>query len=268
MKKKTFLLLLLGLIILSLPVIPSLGGAPQGRGVSAPREPGEIVKKCITALGGETALSRYSNFSGEGTIKRNWFREISGKFKIIRKGRKSWKRADLDLGGRPLTTIESFDGSAAWSETFGTVRDKPALNFESDLAHTAAVLLDKQAVFTTAKETEIEGRKAVGIEANVKGKKTLFYIDKENYTILAMVFKDTYFNDDRVKEEMEKRILYSDYKKFAGVLFPARTVLYEKGKKQEEYRLEKVTFNPEVAGSLFLRPEEEIDFRYYEERMY
>ncbi|MCK4764610.1 MAG: hypothetical protein KAW12_20590 [Candidatus Aminicenantes bacterium] len=235
-----------------------------------PREPGEIVKKCITTLGGEAALSQYNDFSGTGTstMKINWYREFSGKFKIIRKGRKSWTKSDLDFGSRTLAMIESFDGRTAWTDRFNTVTDKPALDFESDLRHTVTVLLDKQAVFTTAKDAEIDGRAAAGIEANVKGRKTLFFIDKEDYTILEIVFKDTYFNADRVKEEMEKRIRYSDYKKFAGVLFPTGAVIYKKGKKQIEYHLEKVTFKPTVPGSQFLRPEEEIDFRYYEEKFF
>lgn len=255
MKKKTLLFLLPGLIIVSLPLLS--------------QDAGEIARKCVQALGGEEAVRLYSDFSAAGTAKINFYREMNGKIKIIRKGKKSWTRTDLEFGpSRTFTTIEAYDGEIAWSRRRDSVIDKPALNFESDLKHTVSVLLDKQAVFSLAKETEIEGRKAVGIEADVKGRKTLFFIDKEDYTILEIVYKDTYFGDKDTKEVIEQRIRYGDYKKFANVLFPTRTVIYQKGKKQKEYFFDKVTFKSKTADSLFRRPPEKTDLRYYAERMH
>ncbi|MCK4764612.1 MAG: hypothetical protein KAW12_20600 [Candidatus Aminicenantes bacterium] len=255
MKKKTFLLLLLSLTIVSLPVFS--------------QDAGELARKCVQALGGEEAVRSYVNFSASGTAKVKSYREMNGTVKIVRQGKKSWTRTDLDFGSsRKYTIVEAYDGKIAWSQRRSSVTDKPALNYESDSGHTVLVLLGKQAVFSMARETEIGGRKAVGIEADVKGKKTLFFLDKENYTILEIVYKDTYFGDKDTKEVLEKRIRYGDYKKFGSVLFPTRNVFYEKGKKQKEYRFEEVTFKSKTADSFFRRPVKKPDLRYYAERMH
>lgn len=147
----------------------------------------------------------------------------------------------------------------------GTTVDQPSLNYESDLAHDIPLLVEKDAVFSLGKEKEIEGKKAVGIEVDYKGKKTTFYIDRENYTVLEMVYKDLYFGEKYTKEMLEQRIRYGDYKQMDGVLFPARLEIYQEGKKFAELHYDEVVFNPEVALAKFDRPDQKLDLKYREE---
>lgn len=229
----------------------------------------EIARRCVAALGGEEAIALFSDSQGEGTVTMGLFgSEVKGTFKMTRKGRSSFIKAAVDFSGRDLIYIDAFDGRNAWRNSWNTITDIPALNYLSDLDHTVSVLIDKQAVFSFTKEIEIEGKKAIGIEADVKGKKTRFFIDPKDFTILEIQHKDTYFNPDRVKEELGKRTRYSDYKKFGSVFFPTKAITFQKGKKLREYRFKKVTFKPAVSPSLFARPREEQDLRYYEESMY
>jgi hypothetical protein len=82
-----------------------------------------------------------------------------------------------------------------------------------------------------------------------------------------MVFEDTYFGENNTKELIQKRIRYDDYEEFEGVRFPTRMTFYEKGEKQQELELARISFAPEVTADQFRRPEQELDLRYSEERM-
>ena len=147
----------------------------------------------------------------------------------------------------------------------GTLVDQPALNYESDLAHTIGLLIEKNASFSISKETEIDGKKAIGIEANFKDKKTTFFIDQETYLPLEIVFEDYYFAENATRELMEKRIHFLEYKNIAGVSFPTKTAIYLKGKKLLELDFNSVTFNRPVSANIFSRPDQEMDLRYSEE---
>jgi hypothetical protein len=81
------------------------------------------------------------------------------------------------------------------------------------------------------------------------------------------VFQDLYFGENMTRETLEKRIRFSDYRPAEGGPFPMTMVLYEKGKKDMEYRYSEIRFNPEVPARLFDRPDRKLDLRYWEEKM-
>lgn len=233
------------------------------------QNPKEIVSKCVNALGGEEAIKKHLDFSAEGELKISIrMMELSGKLKMIKKERKSWIKAEITFGNNVFIMILAFDGKTAWMDRLNTIADQPSLNFESDLDHTLSLLSEKNATFSLAKETEIEGKKVVGIDADFKGKKTTFFIDRETYFPLEIVFKDLYFGESKTKEVLEKRVRYLGIKKFSGVLFPSKMVFYEKGKKKMELDFDKVVFNPKVSPDIFERPDQEPDLRYFEEMIH
>jgi len=228
--------------------------------------PGEIVKRCIDAMGGEETIKKSLDFKAEGDMKMTYgMMEFSGKIEAVMKNRKSWNKIKVTFQGTEIVAFMAFDGESGWMERMGTVADQPALNFESDLDHTPLLLLEKDAVFTAAMETEIEGKKVIGIDVDFKGKKTTFFIDREDHTILEIVYEDLYYGDNQVKKMMEKRIRYTDYKEFDGVFFHAGTVIYQEGKKFMEMHFDKIVFNPIVSPDIFKRPDQELDLRYIEE---
>jgi hypothetical protein len=256
--KKTIIIIVLSLLISTSTSVGLLAQTPK-----------EIVSKCVNALGGEEAIKKHMDFSAEGEMKISIrMMELSGKLKMIKKQRKSWIKAEVTLGNNLFIMILAFDGKTAWMDRLNTIADQPALNFESDLDHTLSLLTEKNATFSLAKETEIEGKKVVGIDADFKGKKTTFFIDRETYLPLEIVFKDLYFGESTTKEMLEKRIRYLDIKKFSGVLFPSKMVFYEKGKKKMEVGFDKVVFNPNVSPDIFARPDQEPDLRYFEEMIH
>lgn len=247
-------------IIIALVLTVSLGLQSQ--------TPGEMVKKCVETMGGAETLKKHTDYNAEGEVKVSFrMMEFSGKLNMIKKDRNSWLKATVSFRGTEVVNIQAYDGKNGWMERFGSVADQPALNFESDLDHTPLLLLEKDAVFSAVKETEIEGRKTMGIETDFKGKKTTFYIDTETWLLSEIVFKDYYFGMNQTRESVEKRIRFTDYKKFDGVLFPAVTIIYQDGQKFMEMRLNTIAFNPKVSPDLFKRPDQELDLRYREEYM-
>jgi len=232
------------------------------------QDPQEVIKKAVAAMGGEDAVARYSDYQAEGEAKYSmWGRELTGTIEIIEKGKKKRTKTELALGKSTFVMINAFDGEIAFSERQGRIIDKPALNYESDLDHTLGVLIDKGTVFSLGKQTEIDGRRATGIDAELNGKKTTFFIDDETFLVSEMVFEDTYFGENNTKELIQKRIRYENYEEFEGVRFPTRITFYEKGEKQQEFDIAEISFAPEVTAEQFRRPEQELDLRYSEERM-
>jgi hypothetical protein len=230
------------------------------------QNPKDIVKKCIAKIGGEEAIKRYFDMSGEGQLSVTYgTMKLSGKIKLTQKGRKSRVRVEINLRGTPFVVLRAYDGKVAWLEQMGNISDQPALNSESDLDHTLNLLLEKDAKLTLAKSTEIEGKKVTGVEVEFKGKKTLFYFDNETFLPMEIVFKDQYFGAQNTKEMIERRSRLANYKKINNILFPMKRVDFQKGKKLMEIDFEKVVFNPAVSADIFKRPDQPLDLRYMEE---
>lgn len=232
------------------------------------QSPADTVKKCVEALGGEAGIQKSMDYSATGMLKVTFgTMEFTGKIKTIRKGRKSWARVEIKFGGNTFVMFQAYDGKTAWMDRMNTVADQPALNNESELDHNFDLLLEKDAKFTAGKATEIEGKKVTGIDVEFKGKKTTFYIDPETNLPLEIVFTDEFFGEKSIKEMLDRRTRFMDYKKVDGVPFPMRQIMYRKGKKQAEMTLDAVSFNPKVAADLFSRPDKALDLRYGEELM-
>lgn len=238
----------------------SIGFAQQNQA------PGEVVAKCVKALGGEKGIENFSNFEAKGEAHITFgTRKITGKIKEIKKGKKHWMQMELSFGSREFKALRAFDGTNAWREMRGNIVDAPSLSYQSDADHTPALLLEKEANFKITGEKEIEGKKTIRLEVDFKGKKTTFFIDQTDYTILEILFKDLYFGQQQTKETIEKRTRYIDYKKKGDAMFPFGIVYYQKGKKSMEVKFSEVTFNPTVSSDIFTRPDQELDLRYQEE---
>jgi hypothetical protein len=228
--------------------------------------PGEVVNKCINAHGGEKGIGNFSNFKAEGEGHITFgTRRITAKIKMIQKGKKSRAQMEVSFGNSEFKFVRAFDGKTAWMDRMGTIAIQPSLDFQSDADHTPALLLEKSAGFKVMGKTEIEGKTAIQLEVDFKGKKTTFFIHQTDYTILEIVFKDLYFGRGQTKETIEKRIRYSDYRKKGNAMFPFGMVFYQKKKKFMEISFSEVTLNPTVSPGIFTRPDQELDLRYREE---
>jgi hypothetical protein len=234
----------------------------------ATEEAGALVAECVAAIGGEAAIAGYSDFRAEGEVKLTMYgREFNGKLTLIQQGSKQWQRMELMFGKTLFTSIQAYDGEQAFADRRGTVTDMPTLNFQSDIAHTFALLVALEAELSLARTTEIDGSPVIGVEISHAGKTTTFYIDQESQTVAEMVFEDYYFGENDIKELLEKRIRFSDYRVIDGVLFPTRQTFFYKGSQIMEYRFDTVVFHPQVPADRFDRPDEELDLRYGAERL-
>jgi len=232
------------------------------------QSPQDIVDQCVAALGGASAIVNYNDYQAQGKAKLTMYgRELTGSVEIIEKGRKKRLKTELVFGKDTFVIIDVYDGETAFQDRQGRIIDKPSLNYESDFDHTFGVLIDESTAFAPGKPTEIDGRKVTGVEAELDGKKTTFFIDDDWHTVSEIVFDDMYFGENNTKELIEKRIRYANYEDIEGVRFPTRMTFYEKGEKQWQIELADVSFKPEVEAELFRRPEQGLDLRYSEERM-
>jgi hypothetical protein len=229
----------------------------------------DIVNKCIAALGGREAIEKRQTFKAEGSLMIKYgAMALKGKLKMINDREKTWMQSNLKFGDREFLVIRAYDGKAAWQEMMGNVTDSPTLNNKHDAEHTILLLIDGKSTFKRGKSTEIEGRKTVGIEVTNHDKTTTFFIDTETYLPREILFKDQYFGESKQKEILEKRIRLMDYKKQQGILFPMKTVFYQKGKRGVELQYNRVQFIAEVDKSIFKRPDKKKDFSYSEEIMH
>lgn len=229
--------------------------------------PREIVGQCITTLGGEEGVRNFSNYKAAGEIDFSFgWGTFAGKATMIKKGRKSWLKAEFDFSGSVYTILRVFDGKNAWVGRRGVIADKPALNYLSNLDHTPLLLLEKDATFSLGDNAEIEGKSVIGIEVTLNNKKTTFFIDRTDHTLKEIRYSDLFFGDSRVKETLEKRIRCLDYKKIEGFMFPSRMIYYREGKKQMELHFQEIMFDPTVSPDIFARPPQELDLRYWEEK--
>lgn len=260
-KHNSITIVSLSFFVISLFLFTALPVSAQGNKAA------DIVAKTVAALGGEKAIKAFEHFEAEGSVKVTFgTREMAGTIRVVQQGPKLYKRVKMTFGSREFLIIQSYDGKVNWRDMMGTISDEPTLNNESDLDHTMNLLIRKGAVYSLGKETEIDGKKAVGVVAEYKGKKTTFFIDKQNFMVLEIVFKDLYFGRKAVKELIGKRIRYKDFKKKDGFLFPFTTLFYQKGKKKLELMFSTINFNPKVQASLFQRPDKAPDLRFRAER--
>lgn len=251
-------LLLKSLLILSVLIFSS------GLSVIA-QTPQEIVNQCINTLGGEEGIRNFTNYKAVGELEIFFgTRSFKGDVTLIKKGKKTLMKGEFTFGGSKMKVIRSFDGKSAWMERMGTISDQPALNDQSDLDHTPLLLLEKGDL-SLIEPTEIEGKKAIGIEVNLNNKKTTFFIDQTDHTIKEIRYSDLFYGHTLNKETLEKRIRCLDYKKIKGFMFPSRMIHYQKGKKQLEYNFQEIIFDPNVTPDMFERPDQELDLRTREE---
>jgi hypothetical protein len=229
--------------------------------------PREIVNQCIATLGGEGGVRNFSNYktAGELDFSFDWG-TYSGKFTMIKKGRKSYLKGEFDISGSAYPILQVFDGKNAWVGHIDDIADKPALNYLSDLDHTPLLLLEKDATFSLGENTEIEGKPVIGIEVTFNNKKTIFFIDRSDHTLKEIRYSDLFYGDSLIKVILRKRIRCLDYKKIDGFMFPSRMIYYQEGKKKMELHSQEIMFDPKVAPDIFTRPQQELDLRYLEEK--
>lgn len=228
-----------------------------------------VVKKCIDALGGEQAVKKHMDYKASGKLVFSMRgMTMPGEMETVVKHRKSWQKVKMKFGGNEFIIHRAFNGKVAWMDMRGNIMTQQPQDSESELDHAITILVEKDAKFSMAKDTEIEGKKALGIEVDFKGKKTTVYVQKDTYLPIEVVFKDYYYGFKNIKELQERRNRYMDYKEIDGVMFPTTVKIFNKGQPGGEFVFEKVEFSPTVDPEIFERPDQEFDLRYREEMMH
>jgi hypothetical protein len=224
----------------------------------------EVVSSIVKAHGGPDAIHNWFNYQADGEMIAS-AGSVQGTFSLTHKSLKEYTKNTFVYGKEKFISISAYDGHVMWSEFAGEVTDQPSLNTEVKARHTIDLLLKQDVSWSLGKNNEIDGKMVVSLEAEQKGKKTVFRIDPARNLVLEIVFKDIFITDKEVKGEQEWRLRYADYQTIDGVPFPMTVTTYVDGQAGITFRLRKVTFNPTVSDTLFQRPNKKVDLRYYEE---
>lgn len=237
-----------------------------GAGSLAGQSASETAGKALQTLGGPVALARWGNFEAEGQLI-NPNGSVLGAFQQVRLQQKQWARGIVRYGNETFTVIEAYDGQNSWTDFAGEVSDASSWNNEVKNQHGVDWLGDPEVAWKPVRESEIDGRKVLGLEGEKKGKQTTFWLDPETCQVIEISYKDIFISENEIKEVQEMRLRYGDYQTVAGAPFPMLQSTFTDGKKGMEMRYEKIVFNPSVSPAKFQRPSQKVDLRYREEQL-
>jgi hypothetical protein len=163
-----------------------------------------------------------------------------------------------EVGGRKVQVLQVFNGTRGWTSEAGVARrvGDSVVNSWKEMAHAAHVAMltpllaaDKGYTLVALGESDVGGRKAVGVKVSVKGRNDVrLYFDRENGLLVKKSFQPGE-NKDAVRDEV-----YSNFKEFEGLLRPTRTTVLLGGKLHAEVELVALEFLQSVSDKEFDKP--------------
>ncbi len=238
--KKTFILCLLALFLLSIISSPALAD-----------ESSEILKKMIDALGGRKLLESIKDTT------------LSGSLEIIQRGmtggstiyfkEPNMMRQDAEIMGIVITM--AFDGETAWwtNPQTGMSEEMPAdqSGYFKRGAEGNEYLLNpgKFGITFAYKGKETSGGKDYFVveQSYPDGHKNLLYIDSGTY----LIHKSKSRTPGPTGTEVDTEVIMSDYKKVDGVMAAHAMTILQDGQEFMKMTFTSVKFNSGLEDSFF-----------------
>lgn len=238
--KKKFLLVFLGLFLLSLASSPGIA-----------QDANEILKKMIDAMGGKKALESVRDSTLTGTWEMTQM-GMSGNLTMYQK-EPNKMRWDGEVQGMVIPMV--FDGETAWwlNPQTGAREDMPE-SMAGDFKRGAMgndTLLDpaKFGISFAYKGKEKINNKDYFVleETYPDGYKTTFYIDPETY----LPYKSKSKSLGPSGTEVESESVMADYRKIEGVMIAHSITIIQGGQEYMKMTFTSVKFNTGLEDSLF-----------------
>jgi len=164
-----------------------------------------------------------------------------------------------DVRGKQLHIVQVFDGGKGWRIENGVPRavdDKTLANWK-ELAHatyvatlTPLLAADKGYQLAALGETEVKGKKALGVKVSFKGRRdVLLYFDRASGLLVRKAYQPRPGGKEAVQEEV-----YSDFKEVEGLKRPGHVTVLLGGVPQAEIDVLSTRFPERVDDKEFSKP--------------
>jgi hypothetical protein len=235
--------------------LPAAGAEPD-----ADKDAGAIVRRAIKVHGGagKLARTRIARETLRGTLLVMGTKVPFTSETLVRMPDQFRNVFTSEVGGRKLQVTQVFNGTRGWTSENGVPRRVGAKVVAgwAEMAHAAHVAMltpllaaDKGYTLAALGESEVGGRKAVGVKVSVKGRNDVrLYFDKEN----GLLVKKSFQSGDG-KESVRDEV-YSDFKEYEGLKRHTRTTVLLGGKPHLEAELVSLKFLERVDDKEFDKP--------------
>lgn len=165
----------------------------------------------------------------------------------------------LTVDGQSITYISVLNRDQGWERLYDTTNQMSAekLTEAKEAAYASWVatlvpLKDPAFALSSAGETEIDNRKAVGINVTREGHRPVkLLLDKES---LRVVRTEITVRDDSTSEQMIQETTYSDFKMFGGVPHATKIVIKRDGQPHAELEVQDFKLIEKLEDSDFAKP--------------
>jgi len=286
-QRATLVVAPLAALALSLPILPisslsaflSLANTPSAYALSESRSKGheavklkarrdseavKLAEKVLAKLGGFEAYKKFNDkpcrASGK-IVQTSALSKSTNSFGCDLLVKREKEMITINLLGQPHTTV--YDGKICWTKQGDTVMPADAITakrIEEDINH-GLLLLESipEASLELGKPVVIAGRpcETLLIYAN-DGVPTSFYIDKENFLVLASSYPGV---DLERGIKIDKLYHYEDYREVEGTMQPFVVKEFSGKELVSETRIDSIKIDETITDADFAMPEEKLPLR-------
>ena len=220
-----------------------------------------LVEKSIKAHGGADKLDRLRNVRLKltGTIKANGVEaQFTGELATKLPDR-SKLTLELDVNNVKILVVNVHQKAKAWARIAEQVEELSAerlleqqmRSHQMHVANLVPLIKGKDHRLSPLGEIKVEGRPAVGVRVETKGRQDIsLYFDKENALLVKMERRGL----DLMQKDVAVEVFYSAYKEFDGVKQPTKRVTHHDGNVYTVVELTELRVDDQIADSEFERP--------------
>jgi outer membrane lipoprotein-sorting protein len=233
--------------------------------VGAPAQADEVtdvINKAIKAHGGKAALSKYraATLKGSGTVNAmgmelkytaTWYFSFPGNYRV---------ELEADADGNTIKVLQVSNGKEGWQKIADmATMELPKNEMENvkkqmamEEISTLVPLLDKKKyTVATLGDVKVRGKKAIGLNVMSKdGVDVNLYLDPESF----MIVKHQYQAKDPAGKEVTQSVYPSGFKKYNGVVMPAKVLIDHDDKKFVTAEFSEIKLSEKLDASLFKKP--------------
>src|SRR5262245_5285529 len=233
-------------------------------GATAEDKAREVVKRAITAHGGETAVGklRTMRLNAEGTMTL-----VPGQPAIAFKIEDVWQMPDryrtsssFKFMDKDITQTQVIDGESGWSQVNGRTEDMPKEAIAEMRAQKHAegqdrlvFLSDKSFDLTALDDAKVNGQPAAAVLITKKGRRDVkLYFDKATG---LLVKREHDVQDPATGALVAQEAVFGDFREKDGVQHWTTITVFRAGNKMIEAKVKEIEFLEKVDAKLFLKPE-------------
>jgi hypothetical protein len=244
---------LLSLLFALLPAPPAADAPPE-------KDAQAILRRAIKAHGGgdKLARTRITRETVRGTVMV-LERKTSFTMETLARMPDQFRSVvTSEIDGAKRQVVQVFNGVRGWTSEGGVPREvgDAGLGSWKEMAHAAHVAMltpllaaDKGYTLAALGESEVNGRKAVGVKVSVKGRRDVrLYFDRET----GLLVKKSY-QPGEGKESVRDEV-YSNFKEFEGLKRHTHIAVRLDGKPHAEVELVSIKFLDRVDDKEFGKP--------------